>query len=657
MILQRGFRSGLEKFFDLSKRLEIEMYVRGNDVYDYCCLGVDKDEKNKDDQYVVFYNQVSSPKQEIVLEECNDKSKFKVSLLELPENIEKLIFTVSIDGPGFLGEMESSYLEISQGEKETLEFALTKNEFQDQKTLIMFEIYRREDTWRAGIVAGSFKMMLADFLKSHGVEVVENTEENDEMEIAQEEESEDLQEDIAGSERQGGNISRKDAMSCSQIISQNPILNENSEKKKLYYCYLVRCINKGRWKKRKYVKAQLEVYKKFLLNKEERNRINIINTIIDLGEYKYFVIFDLLSILGYDVKTIKSQRMTDTLETLYQELCMTDLDKKFISIVFAAANGNNVAWKKLKEHFILKKYQKYLDMMKLNLDFVYEEPYRMLVTATMSAGKSTFINALTGKYICLSQNMACTSKIHSISSKAFEDNCICDYDYELSMDADRNDVLENNEKNVSDNIFVSTYFNGELGGKRIVINDSPGVNFSENSGHKMVTEKMVKAKKYNLLIYLLNATQLGTNDDEVHLEFVRQQIGRRPIVFILNKIDAFHKEDDNVENATEKHRQYLEGMGFKSPIVCPISSKVAYLAKKSQKVELSRIERREMDFAITDFEEIDLKKYYEEHYPEIVVEDSQKEEEQLLKNCGISYVEKIFKVLCEGGKINGTDFC
>src|SRR5699024_3535827 len=65
--------------------------------------------------------------------------------------------------------------------------------------------------------------------------------------------------------------------------------------------------------------------------------------------------------------------------------------------------------------------KEYIQLMEKNILFKRKEPTGIMVTANMSAGKSTFINALTGKYVCLSQNMACTSKVHYIINKAFED--------------------------------------------------------------------------------------------------------------------------------------------------------------------------------------------------------------------------------------------
>ncbi|MCM1381709.1 MAG: dynamin family protein, partial [Muribaculaceae bacterium] len=267
-------------------------------------------------------------------------------------------------------------------------------------------------------------------------------------------------------------------------------------------------------------------------------------------------------------------------------------------------------------------------------------------TATMSAGKSTFINALTGKNVTLSQNTACTSKIHNIVGKPFDDGFTYESDHDIVMDAGREELLNDNEKNMSGTIGVSTYYNGELGGKRIVLRDTPGVNSSENDDHKIISENIIKSRKYKLMLYILNATQLGTNDDELHLEFVSKNIGRTPILFIMNKADAFEGADDDLETAIEKQRQYLKKIGFKEPMICPVSSRIGYLCKKSASAGLSRMEMLDLGCGTSRFEENSLAEYYEKAFPEIKIENSDDKTRQTLKNCGIAYVEKIIGRYC-----------
>ena len=175
------------------------------------------------------------------------------------------------------------------------------------------------------------------------------------------------------------------------------------------------------------------------------------------------------------------------------------------------------------------------------------------------------------------------------------------------------------------------------------MNDSPGVNFSGNQKHKVITEKLLRGKNYNLLVYIMNATQLGTNDESEHLEYVKRTIGRTPVLFIINKIDTFNVEEEDFEATIERQREFLKRKGFKNPIVCPVSSRAGYLAKRFIITELSKSEERELYNYVDKFEKMNLPGYYSKAFKKISVPDSDKEEEQLLKTSGISYVEKIIK--------------
>jgi len=281
--------------------------------------------------------------------------------------------------------------------------------------------------------------------------------------------------------------------------------------------------------------------------------------------------------------------------------------------------------------------------------FIRKASYKILVTATMSAGKSTLINAITGKKICKSQNMACTDKLNYIIGKPFDTDFTLGYDAMLTAIVNEKEKAAGNEVDAS-----SVYYNSILAGQRIVVCDSPGVNFSGDDKHKQITDKMVSTGNYQLMLYLMNATQLGTNDDDTHLAFVKEHIGEKPILFVMNKVDAFNEEEEDIEAIILKQIKYLESKGFFRPLVCPVSAKAGYLAKKAGNEELGRLERRELNNMEDKFEQMHLAGYYAKHYPDIVIPDSEDADKQLLKNCGISYIETIIKTFCEGGCVNGT---
>lgn len=439
------------------------------------------------------------------------------------------------------------------------------------------------------------------------------------------------------------------ALALSQLIGKNPVLKEKKILREEYFNYLQKYIKQGGLQRNKLIAAQLEVYKKVLQTDQEGEGI-----FQDIESYRIFLLVDLLQILGYDEKIVDSDRMVKVLTQYYIDFPEMMDNQGLVTKIIMTVHLKDRHSGKWSDKRLTVEEKEYIGLMRENILFMKEKPFNVMVTATMSAGKSTFINALTGKYISLTQNMACTSKIHTIIGKPFEDDFSYEYDHDLVMTAGREELLEDNEKNATDNIMVSTYYDGLLGGKRIVIKDSPGVNFSGDSEHKEISDKLLKARRYNLLIYLMNATQFATNDENEHLEYVRGCIGRTPILFVVNKIDALDPDEEDVFLLLENQRRYLEYKGFKNPVICPVSSAAAYLSKLSSKTALKRLEKRELYAFVDKFEEMKLPGYYRRNFANMAIKNAGSEEEQLLKTSGFAYVEKMIILISEGGRVNGT---
>lgn len=449
-------------------------------------------------------------------------------------------------------------------------------------------------------------------------------------------------------------MNQQDIFASAQIVLFNPILKESLDMKTQYFAYLRKLIHLAKWDRRKYTKAQIAFYKEQLC--ENKSVVRYQNPSF-CACFSYLLPFDLSIMLAFHQKVIDTNKSEMVIQKIISDFNLPDEATILLNNGFKASLGDENAWDCLLHCKQLKRFKKYLDIVKKNTDFILKKPYNILITATMSAGKSTLINALVGKNISLMQNMACTSKIHTIVSKPFEDGVSSEYDHDMSIDATKEDLLNDNGDNKSSKITVGTHFNSRLGGQRAILFDSPGVNFSENIEHAEISQKMIRSKKYKLLIYVLNATQLGTIDEEQHLKVVSKYLGRKKIIFVMNKIDHLISEDDNVFAVIERQRKFLISKGFKNPIICPVSSRAAFLAKKSRTEGLSRMEQREIDNYFDKFEEQSLQNYYIEKLncrSESAIND---ETQMLLNNCGFEYFEKLILNTNKGERTNGTGLC
>ena len=132
-----------------------------------------------------------------------------------------------------------------------------------------------------------------------------------------------------------------------------------------------------------------------------------------------------------------------------------------------------------------------------------------------------------------------------------------------------------------------------------MLTDTPGPNNSQDPEHQRTTLGFIQDSKRNpLIIYVLNATQLGTNDDANLLRLVADTMSKGGkqskdrFLFVVNKMDMFDPErGENIEKALDRVKSYLEENGIHDPNLFPVSARMAYLLRKQG--ELTRTERND----------------------------------------------------------------
>ena len=163
----RGARAKLDDILDPAKPFRVIMHTDGCAVYDTCCFGVDGAGKLSDDRYMVFYNQPVSPGNALSMSNEGGDTIYTVDLAKLPASVVRLVFTVSIDGAGTMGEVAAHRVGISQDSTVRAELSLSGSDFSREKAIIDIEIYNKTG-WRCSAVARGFDGGLAELLKHYG---------------------------------------------------------------------------------------------------------------------------------------------------------------------------------------------------------------------------------------------------------------------------------------------------------------------------------------------------------------------------------------------------------------------------------------------------------------------------------------------------------
>lgn len=232
--------------------------------------------------------------------------------------------------------------------------------------------------------------------------------------------------------------------------------------------------------------------------------------------------------------------------------------------------------------------------------------FDVYVVATMSSGKSTFINAILGQDLLPAANEATTATIAHIFDEKSHDGVFYGERHDnygnLIEQQETVDLATMKAWNI-DPETKTISLKGDIraieenNNVRLVLTDTPGPNNSQDPEHQRTTLGFIQDSARNpLIIYVLNATQLGTNDDAQLLKLVADTMrkggkqSKDRFLFVVNKMDMFDPEKgENIEEALIRVKNYLEENGIHDPNTYPISALMAYLLRKQG--ELTRAER------------------------------------------------------------------
>lgn len=146
----------------------LEVSLAAGAEVDVACFGLDGADKLSDDRFMVFYNQPTCPGEGIRFRQEAQSSYFALELNLLPDNIQKLVFTLAITDEGKVRDLGACTLRLGTGE-----FKFTGADFANERAVILAELYRRDNVWRFGAVGQGFDEGLAALVRHFGGEVAE----------------------------------------------------------------------------------------------------------------------------------------------------------------------------------------------------------------------------------------------------------------------------------------------------------------------------------------------------------------------------------------------------------------------------------------------------------------------------------------------------
>lgn len=226
-------------------------------------------------------------------------------------------------------------------------------------------------------------------------------------------------------------------------------------------------------------------------------------------------------------------------------------------------------------------------------ELAFNELLEVNVVATMSAGKSTLINALLGRKLMPSKQGACTAtitKIQDDDDDTFKATAVdankteiehySVLDYKTMMALNKNPDVS--EVQVQGNIpFVTS---DEVS---LVLIDTPGPDNARDKRHGLVTAKALDQSSKMLVLFVMNGGKLHDEAQDAFLRKIAKSMSvggkqsKERFLFVINKMDAYDEEDDDIANETIPDTiKYLEDMGIEDPNIFPAAAEPALLIKR-----------------------------------------------------------------------------
>lgn len=180
MNLSKGQRVALTSLFENPAQadcFQIGLSVSGNkEVVDFACFGLDSQQKLSDDAYMIFFNQPKTPCSAIELSTpTSDTLGFSCQLAKLPAKIDRLVFTAAVDGSQSMRQIANGHLRFLIAGHEFARFAFSGTDFQDEKAVMLGELYRKDGSWRFSAIGQGFNGGMAALVQHFGGEVAEET--------------------------------------------------------------------------------------------------------------------------------------------------------------------------------------------------------------------------------------------------------------------------------------------------------------------------------------------------------------------------------------------------------------------------------------------------------------------------------------------------
>ena len=146
MELQKGQKCKLADLTGSGQlRISVTVSLPGSEA-DVTCFGVDGAGKLSDDRYLFFTTRPVRRRGAVSMHQSGESTVFSVDLNRLPGFLQRLVVTVAAES-GTMQALARGLLTL-EGELDRAAYVFTGAGYQQEKALILCEVYRKDGIWR-----------------------------------------------------------------------------------------------------------------------------------------------------------------------------------------------------------------------------------------------------------------------------------------------------------------------------------------------------------------------------------------------------------------------------------------------------------------------------------------------------------------------------
>lgn len=309
------------------------------------------------------------------------------------------------------------------------------------------------------------------------------------------------------------------------------------------------------------------------------------------------------------------------------------------------------------------------EQVQKNFEKSMNDEFEIAIIATMSSGKSTLINAFLGKELIPSKNEACTAKITRIYNQEGTETFSAEtFDSEQQSIQAIREIAPTDLVDFNENHEIQTiHLKGSIPhisskGMNLVMIDTPGPNNSRDMEHRTQTFRIIQNEEQPIVMYVLNGSQLGINDDNLLLSNVSEAMkvsgkqSKDRFIFVLNQADKYDVEaGESLQVALDNAKSYLESHGIEHPNIYPISAQLAKLLRMQQSGETLTAKQRRDSYDYERF--IEQEEMQMHRYPTLTpsvqnaikarLEDAADDKEKAIIYSGVPVIEEVINEYLE----------